>query len=215
MLLAALGPVSGRRVLELGCGQGDLTLQLLERGAEVVAIDISPGMVDVARGRVERFLPGAPAELRVAPVEETGLDAESVDLVAGKWILHHVDVAAAAREVHRVLRPGGRGVFFENHGLNPLLSLSRRHLVGRLGIRRFGTSDEHPLTRADYAVWASTFSTLELDYPDLYLFGLFARQLFTGSARIRGAAERLDALLWRRLPALRRYGYHVVVNATR
>src|SRR5687767_13377298 len=50
---AAIGP--GTRVLDLGCGQGDLTLALLERGATVTAIDISPRMIEVARQRVTLY----------------------------------------------------------------------------------------------------------------------------------------------------------------
>lgn len=215
MLLDAIGPVSGLRVLELGCGHGDLALQLLDRGAHVVGIDVSSGMVDVARARAERFRPNARADLRVAPVEETGVEDGSIDLVTGKWILHHVDLAAAAREVHRVLRPGGRGVFFENHSLNPLLAAGRKHLVGRFGIHRFGTEDEHPLTRADYELWRSTFASLQLDYPDFHFVELLARQLFTERMRVRAAARRVDELVWRRLPALRPYGYHVIVDVRR
>jgi ubiquinone/menaquinone biosynthesis C-methylase UbiE len=215
MLLAAIGPVAGLTVLELGCGHGDLTLQLLERGARVTAIDISSGMVDVVRARAERFCPDAEVEVRVAPAEDVGTEDQSVDIVTGKWILHHVDVAAAAREVHRVLRPGGRGVFFENQALNPLLSIGRRHLVGRFGIHRFGTEDEHPLTRGDYELWRSTFSRLELEYPDFHFLELLSRQLFTHNQQLREATRRLDDRVWRRLPALRPYGYHVILNATR
>jgi SAM-dependent methyltransferase len=148
-------------------------------------------------------------------VEETGVEDASIDLVTGKWILHHVDLAAAAREVHRVLRPGGRGVFFENHALNPLLSLGRRHVVGRFGIHRFGTEDEHPLTRADYELWRSTFASLRLGYPDFHFVELLARQVFTERMRVRAAARRVDELVWRRLPALRPYGYHVIVDVRR
>ena len=215
MLLEALGPVAGRRVLELGCGHGDLTLELLDRGAQVQAIDISSGMVEVARKRAELFRAGGRLEARAAPAESTGVGDGSVDLVTGKWILHHVDLAAAADEVHRVLRPGGRGVFFENHALNPLLALGRRHVVGRFGVRRFGTVDEHPITRHDYAIWRARFPTLELEYPDFHLLGLLSRQLFTENRRVREGAQRLDDLVWRRLPALRPYGYHVVVKVTR
>jgi ubiquinone/menaquinone biosynthesis C-methylase UbiE len=215
MLLDAIGPVAGLRVLELGCGHGDLTLQLLERGARVEAIDISSGMVEVTRARAERFRPGAELGVRAAPVEDSGVADASVDLVTGKWILHHVDLAAAANEVHRVLRPGGRGVFFENHALNPLLSLGRRHVVGRFGVRRFGTEDEHPLTRDDYALWRSRFATLELAYPDFHFFALLGRQLFTDNRRVRESGRRLDELVWKRLPALRPYGYHVLVKVTR
>jgi ubiquinone/menaquinone biosynthesis C-methylase UbiE len=215
MLFASIGDVTGLRVLELGCGDGDITLQLLDRGASVVAIDISPRTVEVARARVERFLPHASAAVTVAAVEDTRLEEGSFDLVVGKWILHHVDVDAAATEIRRVLRPGGRGVFFENQGVNPVLSLARRYLVGRFGIPRFGTKDEHPLSRADYALWRSVFANLELDYPDFHFFELFSRQIFHGSTRLRLLTRRLDLFLWRRLPRLRRYSFHVIVKVTR
>src|ERR687895_448069 len=143
-LLDALGPVEGRSVLELGCGAGRLSLELLRRGARLTAIDISPGMVEVARSRA------AGASFEVAPAEETGLPGGSFDLVVGKWVLHHVHVGAAAREVHRLLRPGGRAVFFENQDRNPLLRLARRRLWGSRRLTWVGTQDEHPLSRDDF-----------------------------------------------------------------
>lgn len=214
-LFAALGDVSGLRVLELGCGHGDLTLQLAARGADVVAVDVSSGLVEVVRARAARFCPGLPVDARVAPVEHTGLGDGSVDLVTGKWILHHADVRTGGAEIRRVLRPGGQGVFFENQGVNPLLSFSRAHLVGRFGIPRFGTEDEHPLTRADYRLWSSMFARLELEYPDFHFFELVSRQLFFRRQRLRRATRRFDRFLWERLPALRPYSFHVIVRMTR
>jgi ubiquinone/menaquinone biosynthesis C-methylase UbiE len=213
-LFAALGDVSGRRVLELGCGHGDLTLQLAGRGAEVVAVDVSAGLVDVLRARAELFCPGLSLDTRVAPVEHTGLQDGSFDVVTGKWILHHADVRATAAEIRRVLRPGGEGVFFENQGVNPLLAFARAHLVGRFGIHRFGTEDEHPLTRADYRLYALMFARLELEYPDFHFFELLSRQVLTRHNRLRGATRRFDRFLWERVPALRPYSFHVIVRMT-
>ncbi len=178
----------------------------------MVAVDVSSGLVEVLRARAERFCPGLPVDARVAPVENTGLDDESVDLVTGKWILHHADVRATGAEIRRVLRPHREGVFFENQGVNPLLAFARAHLVGRLGIPRFGTEDEHPLTREDYAVWRSTFAGLELEYPDFHFFELLSRQLFHRHDGLRSATRRFDRFLWERLPALRPYSYHVIVR---
>jgi ubiquinone/menaquinone biosynthesis C-methylase UbiE len=118
-------------VLELGCGAGDLSLELLRRGARLTALDVSPGMVELARARAGRFRPGAEARFVVGAAEQTGLPDESFERVVGKWVLHHLDVAAAARETRRVVRPGGRAAFFENQDRNPLLRLARRRLGGR------------------------------------------------------------------------------------
>jgi glycosyltransferase involved in cell wall biosynthesis/ubiquinone/menaquinone biosynthesis C-methylase UbiE len=212
-LLRRLGPLDGCRVLELGCGTGDLALQLLERGAEVVAVDLSSVMLDIAGRRAARFVPNARLELVAAPVEATTLPDEAFDLVVGKWILHHVDVEQAAGEVARVLRPGGVGLFIENSGRNPLLRLAREHLAGRFGIPRFGTEDEHPLVERDYDVLRGRFARVELVYPDFFFFTLLDRQIL--KQRWRGPSRAINAVdraLGRRLPSVRRYSFHVIVE---
>jgi SAM-dependent methyltransferase len=215
-LFDRLGDLAGKRVLELGCGTGDLTLQLLERGAHVTAVDISPGMVDVARRRAERFRPGTTSAWQAAPVEATGLPGGTFDVVTGKWILHHVDFPAAVAEVHRLLDADGRGVFIENQLTNPALRVARERLVGRFGIPRYGTDDEHPLKAADYELLRRTFTHVDLDYPDFFFFTLVDRQLAKQkSAAFTRLMRGADDLLYRRAPAVARYSFHVIVDVTR
>jgi SAM-dependent methyltransferase len=204
-LLAALGPVEGLRVLELGCGRGDLTLELLRRRAEVVAVDVSPAMVEMARERAPD------ATFLVAPVEATGLESHSFDRVVGKWILHHADVAQTAREVARVLRPGGSAAFFENHDRNPLLRASRRALWRLARTGTVGTPDERPLSRSDLDDLLGVFGRLELSYPSFYFFEALSRAL---GHRAYDPLRGLDAAVWRRLPAARPYGYHVLLEVS-
>jgi SAM-dependent methyltransferase len=214
-LLLRAGDLAGLRVLELGCGTGDLTLQLLGRGADVTALDLSAGMVNIAQERAERFAPLGNARFVVAPVERSGLSSESFDLALGKWILHHSEIRAAATEIHRVLRGGGRGLFAENSGLNPLLMFSRRHLAGRWGIPRYGTEDEHPLSQSDYEMFGRVFASSRLHFPDFCFFQLFDRQIFKFrrpllTKCLRGFDEVAATQHW-----LRRYSYHVVIELTR
>jgi ubiquinone/menaquinone biosynthesis C-methylase UbiE len=191
-------------VLELGCGAGDLSLQLVRRGARLTAIDVSPGMIELARRRAPE------ARFLVAPAEQTGLPDESFELVVGKWVLHHVDVAAAATEIRRVLRPGGRAVFFENQDRNPLLRLARGKLWGARRLNWVGTSDEQPLTAADFATLRRTFGTVELAYPSFYFFEALSRAL---GHRAHRPLRRLDDLVWHHVPALRPWSWHVLVAA--
>ena len=191
-------------MLEVGCGRGDLTLELLRRGARVTALDLSPGMVEVTRRRAGPL----GAEVAVAPVEETGLPAESFDRAVGKWIIHHADVPAAATELARVLRPGGKGVFFENQDRNPLLRVARRLAWRAPGVHRVGTADERPLSAADLAALRGQFGDVELRYPSLYLFEALSRAL---GHRAHRRLSGLDASLWRRVPRLRPYGWHVLL----
>lgn len=210
-LLDALGAVEGLRVLELGCGAGDLSLELLRRGARLTAVDLSPAMAELAGERARLHRPDAKADFRVASAESLGLPAESFDLVVGKWVLHHADVAATAREVRRVLRPGGRAVFFENQARNPALAAGRR-LTRLPGLTRVGTADEHPLTEEDMRLLLDVFGSVERSYPTLYLFEALGRAL---GHRLVLPLERLDALLWRRGRRLRRLGWHVLLSLER
>jgi ubiquinone/menaquinone biosynthesis C-methylase UbiE len=215
-LLKLLGDVRGTRVLEIGCGTGDLSLLLLRAGASLTALDLSTAMVDIARNRAMQFAPNGDAVFFARPVEETGLPDCSYDLVVGKWILHHADIIATADEVSRVLQPGGRAVFIENSGLNRPLMFARNHLAGRFGIPRYGTADEHPLEQADYAYYRTRFARVSVHFPDFCFLQLLDRQVFKHrSKRINRWARQIDDALWRRLLRLRRYSYHVILEASK
>ena len=98
----ACGPASG--VLDVGCGPGALTGELVARlgPAAVVAIDPSEPFVAACTARH----PGV--DVRQGRAEATGLDDASVDVALAQLVLHFVsEPAAAAGELARVVRPGG------------------------------------------------------------------------------------------------------------
>ena len=111
----ALAP--GERVLEIGCGTGNLWRENAARVPEGVALvlaDLSTGMLGEARAR----LAGLPLslELREADAQALPFAEGSFDLVIANHMLYHVpDRARALAEVRRVLRRGGRFVASTNH----------------------------------------------------------------------------------------------------
>jgi len=213
VILNAAGLQPGTRVLDIGCGQGDLTLALLARGAVVTGLDLSEGMVGLARKRVARYGHGREATFVVAPVESTGLPADTFDVAVGRWILHHVDLPSAAAELARVLTPGGRLVVLENSGANPILTFARDHLAGRFGIPRFGTKDERPLIAEDWQSLDRHFASVHPEYPIFDFFELFNRQVLGyRSRRMNDLFNRLDNALGS-VPRLRRYSFRVLVVA--
>lgn len=210
-LLALTGDVAGRPIVDLGCGVGDLSLHLLQRGARVTGLDLSPGMIEIARRRADLFTDGS-FEGVAATVEATGLPAGGFDLVVGKWILHHVELEPALEEVTRLLAPGGTAIFIENSALNPVLMFARRHLTGRFGIPRFGTEDEHPLDKGDYKLMRRHHPSLRLEFPEFTFFRLFDRQvLHFRYPRASGVISRVDKGIYERMPRLRRYSFRVLV----
>lgn len=104
----------GLRVLEIGCGLGTDGAQFAKAGAIYTGVDLTEAAVELARRRFELFeLPGT---FRTADAENLDFADESFDLVYSHGVLHHTpDTRRAVREVHRVLRPGGRAVVMLYH----------------------------------------------------------------------------------------------------
>jgi SAM-dependent methyltransferase len=199
----------------LGCGHGELSIALIDRGARVTGIDISGGMVEVARRRVDAFRPGAEAAFVVGDATAMPFGDEMFDVIVGKWVLHHLEVAPGAAEIRRLLAPGGAALFIENQGTNPLLRFARDHLAGRFGIPRYGSEDEHPLVGRDYDALGAEFSAVELSYPDFFFFTLFDRQIARQQhAVVSQVCRALDSAIYDRVPALRRYSFHVLIGLT-
>jgi len=112
LILALLGDVSGCRVLDVGCGDGEFALELAKRGAIVTGIDASAAMIDAAKGRAKQH--NADITFQVATAERLPFLAEQFDAVTAITILCFVeDPTPVFREIARVLRPGGRLVIGE------------------------------------------------------------------------------------------------------
>ena len=99
-----LAPQAGERILDLGCGTGDIAAAMAERGAQVVGVDASPAMIANASERFPRH------DFRVADAAALPFEAE-FDAVFSHAVLHWVARAEdAARGIARALKPGGRFV---------------------------------------------------------------------------------------------------------
>jgi SAM-dependent methyltransferase len=144
----AVAAVRPRRVLEVGPGPGEASERIAQQlDAEVVAVDVSERMVELARARG--------VDARVGDVQSLSFDDGSFDCVLAAWVLFHVgDLDRALSELARVLRPGGRLVavttsvghlaeLWELVGGEPLtLSFRRENGADLLG-RHFATVEQH------------------------------------------------------------------------
>lgn len=106
------GDVTGRSILDVGCGDGTLAVELWERGADVVGIDASNSMIEAARAMAQER--GANIAFRTATAERLPFPPEHFDIVVATTVLCFMkDAAPVIREMARVLRPGGRIIIGE------------------------------------------------------------------------------------------------------
>jgi 2-polyprenyl-3-methyl-5-hydroxy-6-metoxy-1,4-benzoquinol methylase len=115
---ARIGPSS--KVLEIGCGTGLFTEKFAQSGANIIAIDLSPDLLALAR---QRNLPN------VLFMEKSFEDCDlegPFDAIIGSSVLHHLDLARTWSKILDLLRDGGRMSFAEPNILNPQVYCERR-----------------------------------------------------------------------------------------
>jgi SAM-dependent methyltransferase len=190
-----LGDIKGKAVLDLGCGTGENLIPLVKRGAQVVAMDISPDLVDLARQRLANYgMSNVGAIVRVGSAYETGLPDGSIDVVFSMALLHHLDLSRARHEIYRLLRPGGRFILREPIRFSPTMNFLRQFFPAP----KADISDyEHPMTRAEVAIVTQGFTVLaERNFRLPFVPLMVKADLF------RKQAWRLDRWILQHFPAL-------------
>jgi SAM-dependent methyltransferase len=160
-LLPLLAPQAGERILDVGCGTGQLTARIAESGAQVEGFDRSASMVAQAS---EQF----PAlTLEVADVT-TYTPRAHYDAVFSNAVLHWVrDADAAARTIASALRPGGRMVaeFGGKHNLSRVID----------AVSRLAGPQAHPWYFPDLAEYSAVLQRNGLELRQGFLFERMTR----------------------------------------
>jgi len=111
----------GMTVLELGCGTGTFTRELARSGADIIAIDVSPELLEIAR--LNYSAPNVHYQTENAYA--LSYPDAAFDSVVGSSVLHHLEVEEALRNIYRVLKPGGTIFFTEPNMLNPQIAVQK------------------------------------------------------------------------------------------
>jgi magnesium-protoporphyrin O-methyltransferase len=156
-LLDCLPPdLSGMRLLDAGCGTGALAVEAARRGANVVAIDLSPTLVELARERLPSDIDGATIEFRVGDMSAP--DLGRFDYAVAMDSLIHYDTTDAVSAVARIAERVDRGIAFTFAPWNPLLGVM--HAAGRAFPRANRAPSIVPV--AERALWKALD-----EHPDL------------------------------------------------
>ncbi len=216
-----LGDVKGKKVLELGCGLGEASVYLATQGANCIASDCSPGMLEAVRKL---------AAINRVEVETAVVDAENIpypdatfDIVYAGNVLHHLpDRARCLAEIRRVLKDGGQFCVWEPLRHNPVINVYRK-LASQVR-----TEDEMPLHINVLKEFRRQFRKVDSDTCWLATLWIFLRfyliervdpnqerywkKIISEEARLRPSFNRLEKCdrLLKKIPGMKRFAWNVV-----
>ncbi len=197
--------LSGKKVLEYGCGDGSGSERLLKHDAILTGIDISEEGINKARQRISKS--NYKAEYFVMDAESTTFEDDYFDVVVGLGILHHLDLNKASKEITRILKHDGHAIFEEPLGHNPAINLYRTFTPDKR------TSCEHPLKMFDIRLLSDYFQHVEVYYYTLTtLLAVPFRNMFFFKS-LYSFLEGFDRLLFQ-VPAMRKYAWTALIHVS-
>lgn len=225
-ILDKMGEVAGKRLLDLGCGAGENSVYFAQRGADCVAADYSPGMVEVAMQLAAKN--HVKIEGKITNAIAIDFPDNTFDFVYAANLLHHIgDPHQAIQEMHRVLKPGGKACFWDPLKHNPIINVYRRMAT------EVRTEAEMPLdinivhfvsslfAQTDYdTFWLATlwiflrFYLIEKVHPNQERYW---KKIIIESERLEPeylALETLDKIL-KKIPLMKRYAWNLAVVAVK
>jgi SAM-dependent methyltransferase len=223
-ILKHLGDVRGKYLLDLGCGAGENSVYFASRGANCVASDYSPGMVEVALKLAAAN--GVAVQGRVINAMSIDFPDNTFDIVYASNLLHHIpDPKLTLQEMHRVLKPGGVACFWDPLKHNPIINVYRRMAT------EVRTEDEQPLDIKIVDFIRSLFSQTLYDtfwLASLWIFLQFYliekvnpneerywKKIIIEQQRLEKAYLRLETIDngLKKLPLMKRFAWNLAVVA--
>lgn len=225
-ILRNMGDIRSKLLLDLGCGAGENSVYFATQGARCIAADYSPGMVEVALKLARAN--GVQVEGCTANAMALDFDDNTFDFVYASNLLHHIpDPTLALKEMHRVLKPGGKACFWDPLKHNPIINVYRRIAT------EVRTDDEMPLDINIVNTVQSLFSDTAYDtfwLATLWIFLQFYliekvdpnkerywKKIILEEERLMPTYQRLEKLdRWaKNIPFMKRFAWNIAVVATK
>lgn len=159
--------VTGKRVLDFGCGTGEVTTQLALLGAHVTGLDVLDELMDVARRQAELDGCADRCDFVTGAIETVGFPPNTFDFIVCNAVLHHVDLTSVMPALMACLKPGGLFLLLEPIAYSQSLQRARDvSPVKKMDL----DPGERQLTRTDINYITSYFTIVGVRY-----FRLFER----------------------------------------
>ena len=176
-------------ILDYGCGTGSALKKVIEfNPKKIIGIDISDISIQKAKETIK--VTNSNVELLVDNCEKTKFNNNTFDIVYGTGILHHLDIKICLKEIHRTLKPGGKLLFIEPLGTNPLINLYRKFTP------KSRSEDEHPLVSKDFNSIKNKFVKNKIKYYGLLTLIFFPAYFSPKDSTIFKILTKIDQLLF-------------------
>ncbi|MFH1029705.1 MAG: class I SAM-dependent methyltransferase [bacterium] len=227
-----LKDVTGKKVLEIGCGNGELSVWMAKNGADVFGVDISDESIKIAERRSAENATQNNTHFYARPAEQLLFEDCYFDIVFINVSLHHLEVDIALKEFKRVLKPKGILIAIEPLAFSRTIQNFRTSkLFTKLYPIRQETPTERILLVDDLKLIKSlfantTFTPYRIFSPFVYkvkpIFFFLANRCFskekdfeTRKEKMNRTLQRFDEKLLHYLPFLKSLSRYVVIFASK
>jgi ubiquinone/menaquinone biosynthesis C-methylase UbiE len=192
-------------ILDYGCGIGQSLQKVIKfHPKKIVGIDISEVSIQKAKDSIQKS--NSNVELLVDNCEKTKFSDNTFDIIYGAGILHHLDISLCLKELHRVLKPGGRFLFIEPLGTNPLINFYRKLTP------HSRSKDEHPLINRDFQLIRNSFSKLRIKYYGFFTLIFFPIYTAPRKSLIFKILKKVDQFLFK-FEIFKKFAWSVLIIA--
>ena len=176
-------------ILDYGCGIGSSLKKVIEfNPKKITGIDISDISIEKAKKTIKTD--NSNVELFVDNCENTKFNDDTFDIIYGTGILHHLNIEICLKEIHRILKPGGKFLFIEPLGTNPLINFYRKLTP------KSRSKDEHPLVGKDFNLIEDQFVKSKVKYYGFLTLIFFPFYFSPKSSTVFKILMKFDQLLF-------------------
>lgn len=197
--------IKDQKLVLLGCGVSKEAYYLRNNGAIVHGIDLSFNSLLASQLAANMHKYNDRTHFIQSSVYNLGVHENSIDMVYGHAILHHLDLAVSMKEVHRVLKPGGEAVFTEPLDENLLLKFTREH-IPYPGKQR--VEGEKAMRYRDFIKVEKMFSRVE--YHESELLSMIGRVWRNDT--VIDFLYKIDSVIFKLFPFTKRFSREVAVK---
>lgn len=193
------------KILDYGCGIGQYLKKVVEFNPnKIVGIDISEVSIEKAKKAINVL--DEKVELKVDNCEKTKFEDDQFDIVYGNGILHHLNIPMCVEEICRILKPGGKFLFTEPLGTNPLINFYRKLTPNSR------SKDEHPLKKKDFELIQEKFGKVDIKYYGLLTLIFFPFYFSPRNSYIFKILKNVDQFLFK-IDIFKKFAWTVLIVA--